>query len=137
MKKIINLVLLFSVTIILALMGCKKSNSGSTEPQNNAPLISSLTVSPGTVAANGLTMIKVSATDEDGDEMTYTFDPDDGEISGTGTTVYWMAPDTEGNYSITVTVSDGQGGEVTATGNLVVTQAVTQITGIVKFKAFV
>ena len=134
MKNTINIVLLLSVVIMLALSGCKKSGTGSTEPQNNNPMISSLTVSPGTVAANGLALIRVYATDEDEDEMTYSFAPDDGEISGTGTTVYWIAPDTEGTYSITATVSDGQGGEVTATGNLTVTQAVTQITGIVKLK---
>ncbi len=132
MKKVINIVLLFSIIIILALSGCEKKSTGSTEPENNSPTISSFTVSPGTVAANGLASIQVSATDEDGDQLTYDFNPDAGEIVGTTSSPVWVAPDTEGTYSISVTVSDGQGGEVTSTGSLTVTQAVTQITGIVK-----
>jgi len=54
-----------------------------------------------------------SASDPDGDQLGYIWSASAGEISGDGDTVTWVAPDSAGSYNVTVTVTDGGGGEVT------------------------
>ena len=55
--------------------------------------------------------IECVASDPDNDELSYTWSASRGKIEGSGSMVTWTAPDSEGIYSISVTVSDGQGGE--------------------------
>jgi hypothetical protein len=54
------------------------------------------------------------ASDPDGDLLTYKWTADNGTISGNGATATWVSPAVMGKYNITVTVSDGKGGEATA-----------------------
>ncbi len=125
--------LIFSIIISLLLVtGCKKA---STEPKNNDPVISAVTVAPSTVSANGFATVTVTATDADNDALQYNYSPNGGSISGTGASVNWTAPGAAGAYSVAITVSDGNGGEDTGSGNLTVTAAVTQITGTASFQA--
>ncbi len=56
-------------------------------------------------------------------------------MSGNGSSVSWIAPSQAGAFSVTVTVSDGNGGQVTGSGALTVNQLVTQITGTASFPA--
>ncbi|MBA7576423.1 hypothetical protein ES708_18264 [subsurface metagenome] len=51
------------------------------------------------------------ASDPDGDELTYTWSAERGNISGEGKEVDWVAPNEFGTFAITVTVTDGRGGE--------------------------
>ncbi len=126
-----TLMLLF-IIVLLIIVGCKKS---STEPKNNPPVINSITVFPSSVSANGLAAVTVVATDADNDPLNYIFTPDGGTISsGSGASKLWTAPNTPGEYSIALRVTDGEGGETTDTGNLTVTEVVTQISGIAQFK---
>jgi hypothetical protein len=53
------------------------------------------------------------ASDPDGDLLTYKWTADNGTISGSGATATWVSPAVMGKYNITVTVSDGKGGEAT------------------------
>lgn len=125
-------ILTFSIIITLLLVaGCKKT----TESTNAVPVISAVTVSPPTVPANGFATVTVTATDADNDPLEYSYAPNGGAISGTGASVNWTAPGTAGAYSVAITVSDGNGGQDTGTGNLTVTAAVTQITGTASFQA--
>ena len=54
------------------------------------------------------------ASDPDGDNLTYTWTADNGTIEGQGPTITWIPPANMGKYNITLTVSDGRGGEATA-----------------------
>lgn len=79
---------------------------------NHRPAIASLEAEPAKVIPSGSCQISCNASDRDGDELSYNWSAGGGEINGEGATVTWMAPDSEGSYNVTVTVTDGRGGEV-------------------------
>jgi len=64
------------------------------------------------VVPNGKCEIMCIASDRDGDPLSYNWSASGGSISGTGAAVNWTAPDSLGSYNVTVTVTDGRGGEV-------------------------
>jgi hypothetical protein len=79
---------------------------------NNPPVIESLTTNCPRVKPNSSgAIITCVASDPDNDELTYSWSADRGNISGEGSTVNWIAPGDYGTYFITVTVTDGRGGE--------------------------
>jgi hypothetical protein len=53
------------------------------------------------------------ASDRDGDALSYNWSADGGSISDAGAAVNWTAPEEVGSYNVTVTVTDGRGGEAT------------------------
>ena len=61
------------------------------------------------------------ATDADGDDLEYSWSTDGGMINGEGDNVTWIAPDTAGNYAVSVMVTDGKGGEATDSVTITVT----------------
>jgi hypothetical protein len=65
------------------------------------------------VATLSESQIVCEANDTDGDTLTYQWLADGGTIKGEGSSVTWVAPDTAGNYTVTVAVTDGKGGEAT------------------------
>jgi hypothetical protein len=71
------------------------------------------------VVTGGSSTVKCTASDPDGDTVTYAWTYTGGSISGTGSTVTWTAPSTAGTYTVTAIVSDGRGG--TATRNISIT----------------
>jgi FlaG/FlaF family flagellin (archaellin) len=79
---------------------------------NHRPAIASLEA-PERVIPSGSCQISCNASDRDGDELSYNWSAIGGGINGEGATVTWTAPDSEGSYNVTVTVSDGRGGEDT------------------------
>ena len=79
---------------------------------NHPPVIERLTAKPSPVSEGRNSTIKCVASDPDGDELSYQWSSDRGNISGQGSSVTWTAPRTCGNYVIQVTVTDGMGGEV-------------------------
>lgn len=81
---------------------------------NNPPVIDNLTTDCPRVKKAGTATITCEASDPDGDELTYTWSAERGNISGEGAIVTWVAPNEYGDYLITVTVSDGRGGEITS-----------------------
>jgi peptidoglycan-associated lipoprotein len=59
--------------------------------------------------------ITVDARDPDGDALTYRWTTTGGVLANTGNRqTTWTAPQQPGNYRMTVTVSDGKGGQVEA-----------------------
>ncbi|MDA9142844.1 hypothetical protein N9O31_06410, partial [Gammaproteobacteria bacterium] len=74
---------------------------------NNAPTISSSTTF--SVAENNTAIGSVTATDADGDSLTYSISGSEINISSSGVLIFVSAPDyeTKNSYSATVTVSDG------------------------------
>ncbi len=79
---------------------------------NHRPAITSLEVEPERVLSSGSCQIVCTASDRDGDELSYNWSASGGGINGEGATVTWTAPNSEGSYNVTVTVTDGRGGEV-------------------------
>lgn len=112
--KILGVAFLASLVLISA---CKKDED---EPNKN-PVINSVVVTPASVAAGGIAVITVNATDPDGDALTYTYVVTGGTVAPAGATATWTAPTTAGGYSVTVTVNDGNGGTATGAGALTVT----------------
>jgi hypothetical protein len=78
---------------------------------NQSPQISSVIANPSGLSYGGSTTIKCIAVDPDGDAVDYSWSASDGDVSGVGDTVTWVAPKKAGNFKITVIVSDGKGGE--------------------------
>jgi len=78
--------------------------------QNQDPVISSLAADPITVLPQSRSTVTCIASDPDGDPLTYSWEASQGEITGVGKTVTWIAPDREGWFTITVTVDDNKGG---------------------------
>jgi hypothetical protein len=79
---------------------------------NHRLAITSLEAEPGRVLPSGSCQIACTASDHDGNKLSYNWSADGGEITGEGATVTWTAPNSEGSYNVTVTVTDGHGGEV-------------------------
>jgi len=80
---------------------------------NHRPAIVSLEAIPEKVSPLGACQLVCTASDADDDELSYNWSANGGEINGDGATVTWHAPRSEGSYNVTVTVTDGQGGETT------------------------
>ncbi|MCK4843807.1 MAG: hypothetical protein KAS83_02415 [Dehalococcoidia bacterium] len=78
---------------------------------NHRPAIASLEA-PERVLLLGSCQIVCNATDRDRDELSYNWSASGGNISGTGASVNWTAPQSLGSYNVTVTVTDGHGGKV-------------------------
>ena len=78
---------------------------------NHRPVITRLEAEPHRVLPRGSCQIAYNASDPDGDELSYNWSASGGEITEEGATVIWTAPRFEGSYNITVTVTDGRGGE--------------------------
>jgi len=85
---------------------------------NNAPVIQSFTATPSSLNNPGeTTTFNVSATDPDGDALTYTISFGDGTANGSGSQVVHTYKAVAGEdppyiYTATVTVSDGHGHSV-------------------------
>lgn len=118
-----------SLSVVVALMVVCGCGSDSTGPANQAPSITQVAVDPATVQAGGTTTVTVTATDPDGDVLTYGYVPNGGAITGTGATVTWTVPIGAGAYSVAATVSDDAGLSATQTAGVTVTAAPTRITG--------
>ena len=120
MSKIIGALALI-LTIILAACGGGSSPTGPSQtptpqPQpNRAPTITSMTVAP-TFGIAGLSQFNVSssATDSDGDALTYTWDFADGNTR-TGASVAYNYGNVAGPRDVKLSVSDGKGGTVSDT----------------------
>jgi len=82
---------------------------------NNPPTIASLTADAEWTTPSGSVEVTCTASDPDGDELSYEWSASGGDISGTGAVADWAAPQEVGTYDITVVVGDGYGGSATRT----------------------
>ena len=92
--------------------------TGSCTPANHHPVIASLKAKQNVIAPLDSCVIECTASDPDGDELTYEWSASDGNINGDGAAVAWSAPETEGSYGIVVKVVDGNGSDVTDSMNI-------------------
>jgi hypothetical protein len=86
---------------------------------NQNPVITDLVAKPNTVGLGGSSIITCAANDPDADTVRFTWSASDGDITGVGNEITWIAPRKTGTFEITVVVNDGKGGE--ARNNVLVT----------------
>ncbi len=103
----------FSLSLLVAIIGLAGcgGGGGDTPPQNHDPTINSLTSADAQVWPSQGTTVTVTASDQDGDSLSYAWTTSGGTINGSGTQITWVAPTTTGDHTVTVTVIDGQGGQ--------------------------
>jgi hypothetical protein len=88
-------------------------------PSNQPPIINSLTAEK-EVDTLTESQIICQATDTDGDVLSYQWSANSGTIKGEGSSITWVTPDTAGNYTVKVTVTDGKGDEATKSTTIAV-----------------
>ncbi len=115
MKKL-TLVLFALILVLASFTACTS---------NNPPVITSLMAHPSSLAPGGTTAMTCIVSDPDGDTTTYTWSADDGTISGVGSEVNWVAPDTTGTFIISVTVTNSRAETATESCYVVVIAAIT------------
>jgi len=103
-KRLLVIIVIVVVAVLLAILF-------DTMLANHRPAITILEA-PEKVLPLGSCQIVCTASDRDGDELSYNWSASGGNISGTGASVNWTAPDSEGFYDVTVWVTDGRGTEV-------------------------
>jgi len=111
-KKRLIVTVITAIAVPLLILAC---TTPEPEPPVDAdpPVIHSLQAEWETVFPSESIQIVCNASAPDGAVLSYEWWASGGEIDGQGATVTWTAPDSEGVYNITVTVTDGRGGEVT------------------------
>lgn len=82
---------------------------------NNPPTIGSLTADAEWTTFSGSVRVTCTASDPDGDHLSYNWTATAGNISGTGAVVNWTAPQAAGEYDVTVVVKDDRGSSATKT----------------------
>jgi hypothetical protein len=110
-------VLILVTAAVLVITGCPPAEPPTVNqpavnepPANQPPVIDSLTSQWRQVKKNMSVPVECAARDPDGDELSYSWSVDGGDISGDGAVGDWSTPDENGAYTITVTVTDGRGG---------------------------
>lgn len=91
--------------------------------RGNTPVIDNLTADLNPVGVGRTCTLTCTASDADGDELTYEWTADDGDITSSGNVATWEAPDTPGEYTVNVVVDDGTGR--TVEGSLVISVVIT------------
>ena len=95
---------------------------------NQNPVIANMVADPATTGLGRSSTITCTANDPDGDILTYNWATSDGNVSGVGNKITWTAPSKTGTFSITVTVTDGKGGEASRNVQLTVATATKTVT---------
>jgi hypothetical protein len=103
-KRLLVIIVIVVVAVLLAILF-------DTMLANHRPAITVLEA-PERVIPSGICQIVCTASDRDGDDLSYNWSASGGNISGTGASINWTAPDSEGFYDVTVMVTDGRSTEV-------------------------
>ena len=117
------LILTALIAAMLLGVACEKSvnNENRNLPlagENHRPTIHKLVPANRNVASRGLTSIRCSASDEDNDSLSFAWTVSGGQIEGSDSVANWIAPEDSAEVTVTVVVSDDQGGADSATTNL-------------------
>jgi len=82
---------------------------------NTSPSINSLVADAEWTLLSGTLQVMCTASDPDGDELSYEWTASGGDISGMGAVVNWTAPEEIGIYQVTVVVKDRHGSSAVRT----------------------
>lgn len=107
--------IIIAISIVVMVAACCMPEP--VKKENKIPVIESVSYAKDSMAMidNELTCL---ASDPDGDSLAYEWSADGGQITASGNKVVWVAPGTMGNYKVSVTVKDGNGGETTSTADI-------------------
>jgi hypothetical protein len=103
----------FLTTMVITVAAVLLTASSCTTSANRRPTIASLEAEAEWTALSGSIQVTCSASDPDGDTLSYDWITTGGDISGTGAVAVWTAPQEVGMYDITVAVDDGHDGKDT------------------------
>jgi hypothetical protein len=103
----------FLTTMVITVAAVLLTASSCTTSANRRPTIASLEAEAEWTALSGSIQVTCSASDPDGDTLSYDWITTGGDISGTGAVAVWTAPQKVGMYDITVAVDDGHDGKDT------------------------
>lgn len=133
------MVLVIGIITALLLNGCKvvppaganqpiETNppAETVPPENQVPVIHYISAEHEVTPLTEI-QIRCVATDADKDTLTYTWSTLGGTITGDGSEITWTAPESSGDYVITATVTDTNGGETTDSITIAVTPAPNHI----------
>lgn len=96
---------------------------GSAPSANRSPSVTA-SCSPCTIASGRSVVLLASASDPDGDSLSYAWTVSGGTIGNSGlSSTSWTAPFTVGNYTASVTVTDSRGATASSSVSLSVTAA--------------
>jgi hypothetical protein len=107
-NKITGLLVLLMATATMLIPSCAQQPE---KPQANRPPVIDQIVGQTSWLPSTEGSLTSIVSDPDGDNLTYTWTADNGTITGQGPTITWTSPATMGKYNITLTVTDGKGGE--------------------------
>ncbi|MDX1700468.1 MAG: FISUMP domain-containing protein [Melioribacteraceae bacterium] len=98
------------VLITIFFTSCSQDENNPIDPNNIPPRIVVLSASPSILFANETTELTCYAADEDNDILTYSWNALEGNFPNgkSGQIVYWIAPETIGEFKIEISVSDAQ-----------------------------
>ena len=98
---------LISLTVALPACGTPQA----TKSQANRPPVIEQIGGPTDWSPASDGQFTVTASDPDGDKLTYSWLVDNNTIEGNGIAASWTSPATMGKHMVTVVVNDGRGGE--------------------------
>lgn len=126
------IVLTVLVTVAMLGSGCAAPPAPAppapTPETNQAPVISSLIAKPSAVLYGDSVAVTCIASDPEDDAIKYAWSASEGIITGTGKEVTWIAPNKDGNFNITVTLTDYPGAQTTGNVMVAVSNPVKTIT---------
>ncbi len=103
----------FLTTMVITVAAVLLTASSCTTSANRRPTIASLEAEAEWAALSDSIQVTCSASDPDGDTLSYDWITTGGDISGTGAVAVWTAPQEAGMYDITVAVDDDHDGKDT------------------------
>ena len=126
-------------TVVLIFIAGLVAMNCESPAANSAPTITALNL-PDTVQAGNDATFSCTASDPDGDPLSYSWTTTAGALLSTNArTVGWTAPDHSGSALVTVVVQDSAGAADTSSGMVAVSPVVTNIidwTGRVEARDF-
>jgi hypothetical protein len=93
--------------------------SSCTTVTNRLPTINNLEADSEWTTPSGSVQLTCTASDPDGDGLSYQWSASGGDISATGAVAVWTAPEAVGMYDITVVIDDGHEGKDTESITLI------------------
>ncbi len=128
-----KLLLSLHVYIVLVLLvGCSSKNPTSPPPPNNAPIINSLLISSSSIPRNRTASFAVVVTDSDEDSLIYFWSATAGTFLGGNNSpqVTWIPPTSIADYTISLTIEDGNN-RIDTSFTMSVTKAIYTFSGLV------